>query len=66
MWKELEYAIMYDACVAIAFLEDSERRLPMKLQYLINKAYCTGVDGDKYAGMTQIATLVGRALLHKE
>ena len=65
MRRELEYAILEGGCVAVAFLGISPMDIPTELRYLISNAACTSIDGDMQSGMTQIASLVGRALLQK-
>ena len=65
MRRELEFAILEGACVAVAFLGISPMDIPTELQYLIRNAACTSIDGDLQSGMTEIASLVGRVLLQK-
>ena len=65
MRRELEFAILEGACVAVAFLGISPMNIPAELRYLISNAACTSIDGDMQSGMTEIASLVGRALLQK-
>ena len=63
MLKELEYAKMYDASIAVAFLEGTRWDLPSTLQYLTLDAACAEIEGDMKAGAMQIASLVGQTLL---
>ena len=65
MRKELEYAMMYGASVAVAFLGVSGWDLSSDLRYLVSRASCAEIDEDKNAGMMQIASLVGETLLQK-
>ena len=65
MRKELEYAVMYGASIAVAFLGCSPWDLSGDLQYLVSNADCAEIDEDISTGMEQIASLVGRALMQK-
>lgn len=66
MRKELEYAMMYNASIAVAFLGVSIWDLPSDFAYLVSHTSCADIDEDKDAAAIQIASLVGQTLLHKE
>lgn len=63
MRKELEYAIMYGAAIAVAFLGVDEWDISNDLRHLIRCASCESIEGDQQTGMMQIASLVGKTLL---
>lgn len=65
MRKELEYAKMYNAPIAVAFLGVSVWDLSSDLRYLISTVPCIHIEGNGSSDMTQIASLVGRTLLNK-
>ena len=66
MRKELEYALQYDACIAVASLGIRPWDLNSDLQYLVSRAAYAEIIGDKQESMIQIASLVGQALLDKD
>ncbi len=66
MRKELEYAMMYGAKVAVAFLGCGYTDLSSELQYLLMRASCGEIYGDGPEDMSRIASLVGKALLENE
>lgn len=65
MWKELEYARMYDASIAVALLGVRANDLPFDLQYLLMNASVTEISGDRYSDIVKVASLVGHTLLNK-
>ena len=65
MRKELEYAVMCGASIAVACLDIDERDIPNGLKYLLRNASCRRIEGDRFDGMREIASLVGQALLRK-
>ena len=64
MKKELEYAMMYDAPVVIAFLGISEQDLSSDFRYLVSRIPGTNVDEDDHDCIERIISLVDRTL-HK-
>ena len=65
MRKELEYARMYDASIAVALLGVRANDLPFDLQYLLMNASVTEISGEQYEDMVNVASLVGHTLLNK-
>lgn len=62
MRRELEYANMCGARIAVAFLGVSEWNIPFELKYLIRNASCAEIGEDIQTAAEQIACLIGQTL----
>ena len=65
MWKELEYASMYNACIAVAYMGVDPWDIPGSLRYYVRDASWAEIKGDRQTAAVQLASLVGEALLQK-